>query len=328
MEWRLSGVRSTNFACTSGKRPPDTNSMADTEEAPEGGPKARAGRRTTEAKHEIPDDIDQQHEVYRLFVLNVETARAAIGAVVSTLFRVRVTGLEHVPAEGGAILVCNHASYIDPVLLGLHFPRMVTFLAMSELFTLRERLNALYNEVGMITGMPFFWSLGKPLFEFASSLVGDGFKTQLLEWQAVPVVRNYRGESHRDAMAYYNDLMDQMKGLVNEGRIVAVFPEGGRTRTGELLEFKGMAASLSIDTGAPIIPSALVNTFGVLEPGNMLNGTSFVRDLAYNIGEPILPTEATRLLGKKQRVKSLTEIVRNRVDELLKAGVPETERES
>ena len=296
--------------------------MATTQDSSGDEQKARPGRRTTEAKHEIPDDIDQQHEVYRLFVLNVDTARAAIGAIVSTLFRVRVTGLEHVPAEGGAILVCNHASYIDPVLVGLNYPRNVTFLAMSELFTLKERLNDLYSEVGTITGMPFFWSLGKPLFEFASSLLGDGIKTQLLEWQAVPVVRNFRGDSHREAMAYYQDLMDQMKALVKEGRVVAVFPEGGRTRNGELLEFKGMAASLAIDTGAPIIPSALVNTFGVLEPNNMMSGTSFARDLAYNIGAPIMPADATRLLGKKQQIKSLTEIVRKRVDELLKMGMP------
>ncbi len=293
--------------------------MAETESASDS-TKSKAGRRTTEAKHEIPDDIDQQHELYRLFVLNIETARATIGAVVSTLFPTKVTGTEHVPSDGGAILVCNHASYLDPLLVGLHFPRPVTFLAMSELFTIRDRLNQLYNELGMITGMPFLWSLGKPMFEVASSLLGDGFKTQLLEWQAVPVVRNYRGDSAKEAMAYYNDLMDQMKDLIRSGRVVAVFPEGGRTRSGELLEFKGMAASLSVDTGAPIIPSALANTFGVLEPGNLMNGSSFGRPLAYSIGAPIQPTEATGLLGKKQRVKSLTEIVRKRVADLLHAS--------
>src|SRR5438105_2584663 len=34
-----------------------------------------------------------------------------------TLYRVRVFGRQHVPARGPALLVCNHVSYIDALLL-------------------------------------------------------------------------------------------------------------------------------------------------------------------------------------------------------------------
>lgn len=50
---------------------------------------------------------------------------------------VRVRGVEHVPASGPTIVVANHVSYVDPVLLGLGVEargRMVRFMAKRELF--------------------------------------------------------------------------------------------------------------------------------------------------------------------------------------------------
>jgi 1-acyl-sn-glycerol-3-phosphate acyltransferase len=55
---------------------------------------------------------------------------------VRVLFRLRVRGLENVPAEGGAVLAANHSSNIDPWPLGLPlFPRRhLRFMAKSELY--------------------------------------------------------------------------------------------------------------------------------------------------------------------------------------------------
>lgn len=52
------------------------------------------------------------------------------------LFRVRATGREHLPAEGGYVLAANHLSNFDPWPLGLPlFPRRhLRFMAKSELF--------------------------------------------------------------------------------------------------------------------------------------------------------------------------------------------------
>ncbi len=42
-----------------------------------------------------------------------------------------------------------------------------------------------------------------------------------------------------------------------------VFPEGTRTRTGELLPFKKGAFVLAIEAGGPIVPAYIANTFGL-----------------------------------------------------------------
>ena len=38
-------------------------------------------------------------------------------------FRLRAEGLHHLPAEGGCLLVCNHPTLLDPVLITLVLPR-------------------------------------------------------------------------------------------------------------------------------------------------------------------------------------------------------------
>lgn len=56
--------------------------------------------------------------------------------VLKTVFRLRATGRENVPAEGGLVLAANHWSNFDPWPLGLPlFPRRyLRFMAKSELF--------------------------------------------------------------------------------------------------------------------------------------------------------------------------------------------------
>jgi 1-acyl-sn-glycerol-3-phosphate acyltransferase len=52
-----------------------------------------------------------------------------LGPALRLLFRPKVTGLEHVPREGGAIIAANHVSFLDPLLLPLVVPhRRVMFL--------------------------------------------------------------------------------------------------------------------------------------------------------------------------------------------------------
>ena len=56
--------------------------------------------------------------------------------ILRTLFRLRTTGIEHVPAEGGLVLAANHNSNFDPWPLGVPlFPRrFLRFMGKSELF--------------------------------------------------------------------------------------------------------------------------------------------------------------------------------------------------
>jgi 1-acyl-sn-glycerol-3-phosphate acyltransferase len=58
-----------------------------------------------------------------------------IARVGTTLFfNLKTYGRENVPKEGGVLLVANHQSYLDPVLVAVHLYRPVSFLAKSELF--------------------------------------------------------------------------------------------------------------------------------------------------------------------------------------------------
>ena len=49
-------------------------------------------------------------------------------------WRVRVEGLEHVPADGAAILASNHLAVFDSFFLPLALPRRITFVAKAEYF--------------------------------------------------------------------------------------------------------------------------------------------------------------------------------------------------
>jgi len=46
-------------------------------------------------------------------------------------YRVRVVGAENLPATGGALVVCNHVSYIDALILHVAFPRRAKFVAFT-----------------------------------------------------------------------------------------------------------------------------------------------------------------------------------------------------
>ena len=55
-------------------------------------------------------------------------------AVFATYFRWRVFGAENVPKQGGLILAANHASYIDPPLVGAGLDRGINYMARQSLF--------------------------------------------------------------------------------------------------------------------------------------------------------------------------------------------------
>jgi 1-acyl-sn-glycerol-3-phosphate acyltransferase len=56
--------------------------------------------------------------------------------VLKGLYRLRVRGVENVPAAGGCVLACNHVSSFDPWPLGLPLwpKRQLRFMAKSELY--------------------------------------------------------------------------------------------------------------------------------------------------------------------------------------------------
>ncbi len=55
-------------------------------------------------------------------------------AVAALHYRVRVVGSEHVPATGGVLVLANHVSYVDALILSLACPRPIRFLSLDTLF--------------------------------------------------------------------------------------------------------------------------------------------------------------------------------------------------
>ena len=63
--------------------------------------------------------------------------------------------------------------------------------------------------------------------------------------------------------------LDQAAGEIRAGKSVVVFPEGTRTRTGELLPLKKGSFNLALEAGVPIVPMGLRGAYRVLPPGGL-----------------------------------------------------------
>lgn len=63
-----------------------------------------------------------------------ETNRVIFRLALRAYFRIEVIGSSKIPRTGALILAGNHASVLDPILIGTYVPRQVTFLAKEELF--------------------------------------------------------------------------------------------------------------------------------------------------------------------------------------------------
>jgi 1-acyl-sn-glycerol-3-phosphate acyltransferase len=54
--------------------------------------------------------------------------------ITRVIYRLRVQGDEHLPTEGPAIVVCNHVSFVDAIILGVCSPRPMIFLMDHRIF--------------------------------------------------------------------------------------------------------------------------------------------------------------------------------------------------
>ena len=54
--------------------------------------------------------------------------------LVQVIYRVKAEGLENIPPEGPAVLVCNHISFVDPVIIGGYVRRPVRFVMHYKIF--------------------------------------------------------------------------------------------------------------------------------------------------------------------------------------------------
>ncbi|MGH8528350.1 MAG: MFS transporter [Nevskiales bacterium] len=60
--------------------------------------------------------------------------RFVVWILVNTLYRIRVQGLDKIPEEGPCVVVCNHVSFVDALILGGTIRRPVRFVMYYKIF--------------------------------------------------------------------------------------------------------------------------------------------------------------------------------------------------
>ena len=54
--------------------------------------------------------------------------------IISVIYRVKPMGIENIPSKGPAVVVCNHVSYLDPVILAASVRRPMRFVMWYKIF--------------------------------------------------------------------------------------------------------------------------------------------------------------------------------------------------
>ncbi len=170
---------------------------------------------------------------------------AAVRRIIKTLCRPTITGLENVPSEGPFIVASNHLSFLDSVIIQALMPRPVAFFAKAEYFTTPG-----------IKGR-----IMKAFFEGVGS---------------VPVERGEQAE----AVA----ALRQLRGILEKGDGVGIYPEGTRSRDGRLYRGKTGVGWLALATGVPVVPVGLIGTER-LQPAD--RNWIVPRPFSLHIGEPL-----------------------------------------
>jgi 1-acyl-sn-glycerol-3-phosphate acyltransferase len=160
-----------------------------------------------------------------------QLSRLIAGPFLRGLARPKVTGAEHVPASGGAILASNHLSVVDSIYLPLMLQRPVTFAAKSEYFTSKRpglRLMGLYLR-----------ATGQLSVDRAGARAAQ-------------------------------DMLDDALALLRSGELFGIYPEGTRSPDGRLYRGRPGVGWLALKSGLPVIPVAMIGTDRVLPPGRVV----------------------------------------------------------
>lgn len=106
--------------------------------------------------------------------------------------------------------------------------------------------------------------------------------------------------------------LEKLVRFLNQGSSIVVAPEGTRNDTGEiLLPFQKGAFRLSIETGIPILPMAVIGGDSVMKRGSLLLSPGKVRVYFSTSLNPPQPSETA--------VNDFTEKCRNRLDAMIVA---------
>lgn len=168
-----------------------------------------------------------------------------LGPLLRVLFRPWVRGMENLPSTGPVILASNHLSFSDSIFLPLQSRRPVVFLAKSEYFT------------------------------------GKGIKGALTRWffkstGQLPIDRSGGKASEASLNTGLN--------VLSQGQVLGIYPEGTRSPDGRLYRGRTGIARMVLESKAPIIPVAMIDTEKVQPIGKRLPR---IRRIGIVVGTPL-----------------------------------------
>ena len=142
------------------------------------------------------------------------------------------------------ILTSNHSSHLDWFING--------YFCTPRRFTF-------IGQVDKMTGGAAFW------------------RDRLYDYSEVIPMNRKDPESRKQALVEAAERLRQ-------GSILIIYPEGTRTRDGQLHEFKPGVVRLHFETGAPILPVALKGTYELMPPGGKFKAKKIV---TVTVGKPL-----------------------------------------
>lgn len=182
--------------------------------------------------------------------------------------KISVSGSELIP-DGPIIVMSNHASNFDILVMQGYFPRPLSWIAKKELFSIPV----------------FGWSMRR-----------GGY------------IALDRGDGRKALKS-----MDEAAQKIKSGTSVIIFPEGTRTRDGQLLPFKRGGFLVAIKAGVPVVPVSIVGSFDI-NPGG---------SLGLNMGRPVdLKIHAPITLPAGMKRAEAEALLMQRVQDAIAGGLP------
>jgi 1-acyl-sn-glycerol-3-phosphate acyltransferase len=188
-----------------------------------------------------------------------------IGPIVRAVFRPWSLGVGNIPKSGPVIVASNHISFVDSIFVPLLMPRRMVFLAKSDYFRGRG-LKGMFNRF-------FFTGLGMLPMDRSGGKASEASLNTGLE-------------------------------VLNQGRVLGIYPEGTRSPDGHLYRGRTGVARMVLEAGVPVVPVAVIDTDKVMPVGS---NRPRVHRVGVIYGKPLDFTRFAGLEGDRFILRSVTD---------------------
>ena len=176
--------------------------------------------------------------------------------------------------KGNFILAPNHQSYIDIIVCG--------YLCVPRKFTFIGQVDKGKGIIGFLRDSIYFLAGVIPL-----NRKDENSKKQAFA-RAVRALKN--------------------------GYCLVIYPEGKRSKTGEVQEGKWGVAKLFLETNVPIVPLGIIGAIDVMSPNGKIKIKKLIK---LNIGKPLFFKEDLKLKNYKDTCINITNKVMTEIKKLV-----------